>query len=97
MKTRSIKTEFNRGGYAFRQIERSGSVAIYEQRRRETGRVIAFEVVRIKTIRPNPAWEAHRGFDAVEICPASEQWGGDGFTARTLSEARKRAALFNQP
>lgn len=92
MNLRPLKTELKSGGFLFRQIERNGDVAIFEQTK-EPG-IRAFEVVRIRTAPPHPKDPRLDGADRVESYPSSEHWGRYGWTYTTEEDARKKFAAL---
>ena len=67
--TKTAAAKFRRDGFDFEQIKRSGALAIYRQSKNG---LQWFEVVRIRLRKPNPAFEAHAGFDAIESYPQME-------------------------
>lgn len=85
-----LKTEFDRWGhFKYRQIDRVGDVAIYEQTRLDNGDLMGYEVIIIqyrneKTL-PN-------GFvvEEGEYYPTSAQWGVSGWTVKTEELAREK-------
>lgn len=81
----TIKTEFSRKGFHFRQIYRHGQFAVFERTRLPNFTQKHYETVRLK---PFPAhFTFGRQFDAGEAYPSSEQWGSYGFTIPTESAA----------
>ena len=73
---RLLALRFQHDGFDYRQIERVGDIAIYEQALQ--GRVLAYEVIRIRR---------HDGFtirgkfmEPAEIYPRSDAWGIDAWT-----------------
>ena len=80
-----IPTEFTKRGISYKQLARSGSWAVYEQRDPNWSRSF-FEVVKI---------QCHDGYEiagndipAAEFYPRSEDWGVNGFTCHTAEQAR---------
>jgi hypothetical protein len=77
-----LATQFQHGGFQYRQIVREGDFAIYEQRWiRPDGKLsenVAYEVIRI---RRREAFQIGDNFvEPAEIYPRSKAWGTDGFT-----------------
>jgi len=70
-----IRTQFNSGGFSYRQIVREGHIAIYEQRWRNSDNV-AYEVVRLR-VRTHPFKNDGQPYEAY---PGSEAWGTYGWT-----------------
>ncbi len=85
-----IETAFDLGNYRYTQLERTGDVAIYEQRHKE-GDVVRFEVVRIR-VQPEHIWPDGRVTLEREAYPGSSVWGRDGFSCFTLAEAHELAS-----
>jgi hypothetical protein len=73
-----IATEFEHGGFNYRQIAREGDVAIYEQRWRDSENV-CYEVVRIRRHEAK-TFPGGKSSPAREAYPTSAAWGVDGFT-----------------
>jgi hypothetical protein len=76
---RIVPTEFEHGPYHFRQLERQGDVAIYEQQHKENPKVIRYEVVRIK-MQAERVLPSGKTMPEGEAYPSSSAWGRDGFT-----------------
>jgi hypothetical protein len=76
---KSLRKEFRRDGFDYRQIARQGNAAIYEQR--WTGCAepsVCYEVIRI---RRRQGFEiGGRWVPPAEVYPNSEAWGVGGFT-----------------
>jgi len=83
-----VATEFTKQGYQFRQIERDGNLAIYQQTS-EAGD-IHFELVRIKKHKQD--YHSKRAGD--EYYPGTESWGVDGFTFLSLESAKQKLKEF---
>lgn len=83
---RPLATEFTHGGYQYRQVERIGNLAIFEQS--SGGRTLSYELVRVQT---RPA-ETIRGkeYPARELYPSSEMWGEEAWTIANLETATER-------
>ncbi|GDX12091.1 hypothetical protein LBMAG57_38630 [Verrucomicrobiota bacterium] len=74
------------GNFHYRQFTRQNNLAIYEQMKR--GKVYSYEVIRIRRRR---AVEIKGSvYPEREVYPRSEDWGADGFTCCTLTEAHAR-------
>jgi len=80
-----MKTEFQKGGFSFRQIKREGAVALFD--RSKNGRT-HFEVAIITAHGPYELVGVK--FPAGESYPSSEQWGQKGWTYTTREEADER-------
>lgn len=87
---RTGTTEFEKYGFAHRQVFREGDVAVFERSR--IGGADAqthYEAVRIK---PHEAFVLHgNAIPAGESYPSSEKWGQDGFTYQDKQLAMTRA------
>jgi hypothetical protein len=85
-----LETEFQESGFAFRQIDRDGDVAIYEKQ--WLGKVdaaIGYEVI---VIQRKPAQTLFgRKYPAREVYPASARWGEQGWTLTTRERALEKA------
>ena len=82
---KQLESNYKKYGYNFRQIEREGDIAIYEQSDPETGKVYAFEIF---IIQKNEASEIFgNSVEARESVPSTEKWGKEAFTTWTLKEA----------
>src|SRR5262249_3829803 len=76
---KSLQNQFGRGGFAYRQIAREGSAAIYEQLWLGCSEPdVCYEVIRIR--RRDGFLIVGRFVEPAETYPASEMWGIDGFT-----------------
>jgi hypothetical protein len=86
---KSLPKEFRRDGFAFRQIARQGSAAIYEQRWTGCGEPsVCYEVIRI---RRREGFEiGGRWVPPAEVYPNSEAWGVDGFTLTDKESAFRK-------
>lgn len=78
-------TQFRKNSWSYRQLKRTGNVALYEQ-----GGGCAYEVIRIKqnperTIKGNviPPHEAG---------PGDSEWGRNGWTLATIQRAEEKFA-----
>ncbi len=76
-KYKDVETVISKGSYILRQIWRKNNYAIYSQERKDSGRICAYEAIRIRT---------HEGFEMgerviepSELYPSSEKFGLDGF------------------
>ena len=89
IKIKKLETEFKKFGFIYRQIKRSGNVAIFEQVKDD--RILAYEVV---VIRAHEGYEiAGNKMEPSEFMPRSEDWGTFGWTLTNESDAHKR---FNE-
>ena len=89
MKIKKLATEFNKFGFTYNQIKRSGNVAIFEQIKDD--KILAYEVV---VIRAHEGYEiAGNVMEPAEFMPRSEDWGTFGWTLTNESDAHKR---FNE-
>lgn len=80
-KCRSYKplpTQFEHGGFDYRQIARQRDFAIYKQTWKGNERAVAFEVIRI---RKRESFVIGGKFVAgAEVYPKAKDWGTDGWT-----------------
>lgn len=83
----SIAATFTKGNFRFRQVERYGELAIYEQTHAH-GPMVRYEVVRIRVCPAQVILSGSR-LPEREVYPSSSSWGKDGFTTYTLAEARE--------
>lgn len=84
---RTAPTEYRENGWRYRQLRRTGNIAIYSQ-----GGSAAFEVVRIRTA---PAKRfLGRMLSGGEYLPSTSEWGRHGWTFRTLREAEAKMAML---
>jgi hypothetical protein len=82
---KSLPTQFQHGGFDYRQIYRKGDFAIYKQTWKGNEDSAAFEVIRI---RRRDGFEIDGRFvEAAELYPSSEAWGVDGFTFTNRNKA----------
>lgn len=81
-----LAVDLDFGSFHYRQLTRQNDVAIYEQSKNR--RVFSFEVVRIR--RMPPIEIKGSVYPEREVYPRSEDWGADGFTCCTLTEAHAR-------
>lgn len=84
----TLAQSFTRQGFAYRQLERAGNLAIYSQSRH--GRIQGYEVIRARH-RPEREINGKR-LDAGERYPISEEWGAHAFTCLTMESAKARLA-----
>ena len=82
--------EFQHGGFRYRQIRRTGMIAMFEQSK--GGTVYGFEVVRLRNAKEQKTMG--KTFPAHEKYPGNEKWGQDGWTYREQSEADARFDLL---
>lgn len=92
MKLRTLKTEFNEGGFTLKQVDRKGDLAIYSQSK--GGKVVSYEVVRIRTTKPHP--RSTGDWDMVEVYPNDEGFGTSAFTVPTLKAAKDRLEAWSK-
>lgn len=88
---RELATQFDEGHYHYRQVERHGNTAIFEQQHKENPKVIRYEAVRIR-VAPAHTWPDGSTSPEREVYPGSSRWGWDGFTCFTLMEAQEALA-----
>jgi hypothetical protein len=87
MKYQPIAIEITQnGGHYYRQVWRTESHAIYEQRSR-AGTFLGYEAITIK--RQEAGEMFGRKLEAKELYPVSEDWGTLGKTVNTLEEAHR--------
>lgn len=89
---RKLEKEFNSDGFAFRQLDRQGAVAVYEKKK---GDVVSFETVYIQE-RPEIRWPNGSITPEREVMPGNEQWGIFGFTYVDRSAAFKKMAYLQK-
>jgi len=78
---------FTLDGFAFRLIQRTGDVALFEKRKPAHSRE-SFEVV---IIQKHPAETiCGREYPARESMPPSEAWGTSGWTHTELEDAKRK-------
>jgi hypothetical protein len=80
-----------KNGFEYVQVKRGRSWAIYEQKRE--GRVIAYEVFRIKTRKAGKVfgkWQPER-----EALPGKEEFGKTAWTVSTLTKAFRYVKFIN--
>jgi hypothetical protein len=87
-----LALEFDLGNYRHTQVERHGTIAIYEQRHKEAD-VTRFEVVRIRIQREH-TWPTGQTTPEKEAYPGATSWGRLGFTCFSLAEAQALAATL---
>lgn len=82
-----LKTAFRSKGFDYRQIERKGDVAMFEQTKHGlSGKW--FEVV---IVQRHDAYEIGGVMvAAAETMPSTSQWGKKGFTFRTQEAAERK-------
>ncbi len=74
-----LPTQFQHGGFEYRQIARERDAAIYEQRWGGCADPsVCYEVIRIR--RREGFQIGERFIKPAEVYPNSEAWGTDGFT-----------------
>jgi hypothetical protein len=84
-----LATEFNHGGFHYKQVAREGRVAIYSQAWSEIKNPsVAYEVVRIKALPDRMMFG--KLVPAHEAYPGSEEWGERGWTYTDLDRAFAR-------
>ena len=83
----SLVESFEEGRYRYRQIERHGMLAIFEQQHKDNPRVVRYEVVRIRIQRAH-TWPDGTVTPEKEAYPPSSAWGTSGWTFYTLDAAR---------
>lgn len=82
-----LKTAFRSKGFDYRQLRRTGDVALYEQTKSGLSSTW-FEVV---VVQRHEAYEIGGSkIDAAETMPSASKWGTCGFTYRDMKEAEKR-------
>lgn len=83
-----LSTDFTRGAFRYRQVERLGDLCIYHQT--EEGEHRAYEVVKVRRMPERQIMG--RTLAASEVYPRSEDWGVYGWTCQTLERARTKLA-----
>ena len=84
-----LATVFDSKGWHFKQLKRTGRVALYE-RWKDTSASSHYEVIIVQNIKESEAFGNH--YPAHERYPASEQWGEQAWTYRDEDEARAGVA-----
>lgn len=74
------------GGFEMEQIKRSGTAAIYAQKRK--GTVVAYEVIEIQQIKAEHAFG--KDYPKREGYPNNSQWGRCAWTCVDLERAMER-------
>lgn len=95
---KTLNTNFAKQGFEYQQVLREGMLAIYTQKSKISGLIVAHEVIKIKQA---PAHQRSGvDFPAMELYPSAEQFGLNGWSYGTfgdLSASYKRALeKFNQ-
>lgn len=88
---KTLKTEFEKNGFYFIQVQRSGRVAIYGKRK--SWGLVGYEVVIIQ--HSNDRVLDGREIEGGERYPSSESWGTHGWTYGP-SEWDRVEAKFNE-
>ena len=83
---------FRDGGFLFRQLERSGHVAVFEKHKGHLN--ISFEVVRVRQVPETMMFG--RIVQAHEAMPSSEHWGLYGWTYRDKAAAFRKFQELTQ-
>jgi hypothetical protein len=87
MQYKTVPTEFKKKGFVYKQIKRSGSVAIFQQTR--TGSTISnYEVVKIG--KHNGYTMGGSYIEPAETYPGSSLWGICAWTCQSLEAAECR-------
>ena len=82
-----LKTSFRSKGFDYRQLGRTGDVALFEQTKPELSEP-RYEVV---VVQRHEAYElGGRTIEAAETMPSTSSWGRFGWTYRDPKEAQKR-------
>jgi hypothetical protein len=84
---KQLPTRFDKSGWRFTQILRSGNVAIY-RRKFIAGKSEHFEVIRIGCHTGKVI--AGRVIEPAEVYPSAEDWGSRGWTFSSEEAARAR-------
>lgn len=87
-----LEKTFKKGGFTYNMVLRSTVAAIFEQR--DAGKVIAFEVIRIKKMAPSMCFG--KALPEREVYPGNEEWGSKGWTYHTLEAARVKYHALNK-
>lgn len=85
---RKLPTTFRKHGYDFELVEREEKKAIYAQS--YEGRILAFEVIKIRVRPPQTNVFLGREDPAREVYPTSEQWGRQGWTICEKDKAMEK-------
>lgn len=83
---RPLKKEFRSRGFHYKEVERHGDLAIYEQRSAHGS--VNWEVIRIT--RHNGFKIAGLQFPPAEMYPGAGQWGMKGWTLKSLERAQEK-------
>jgi len=87
-----LPEKYRKNSYEFSLVERTGDVAIYEQREPLNNRVIGYEVFEVQKQEEGEAFG--RPVVAKELTPGNEQWGYLGFTCVSLGAAKGKAQMM---
>ena len=83
-----IRTEFKQKGWLFKQLRRSGDVALYSK---ELSGHVSFEVIIVQKRKAHTFPNGHHTPEH-EAMPSSESWGTHGWTYTNFESAK---AKFN--
>lgn len=86
MSTRLLETKFKHGGFDYRQLQREGNVALFEQAK--GGAVVSYEVVIVR-VKPASSIQG-RIIPEREAYPSNEEWGTFAWTVVRLEDAKER-------
>jgi len=90
-----IATEFIKGGFTHKVIDRRGKVLLVERRHADVD-APHWEVVKVRVSPERVVFGVPR--PECEVYPSSEAWGKDGWTYTALEEARvKFDSLTTKP
>jgi len=95
---KTIPQTFTTPGYQHQLVRRSDDIAIYSQLHKETGNIIAYEIMVVR--KAQKAGVTHFG-GVVSIgdenLPTARTWGQDGWTVRTLADAERKFSEIAPP
>lgn len=87
---KTLKTEFEKRGFQYRQIWRDENYAIYSQTKYRTH----YEVIKIRVCEDRIL--DGREIEGGEIYPGDKKWGVDGFTLLTESAAFDKVGVLKE-
>ena len=88
---KKLAEKYNKNGYQFELVERTGDVAIYSQHLEN--RIVAYEVFEVQKYQERII--AGKIIPASEATPSNEQWGIKGYTYWNLDRAKEKACQMH--
>ena len=92
---KTIPETFSKNGFAYRLIERTARGAIYSQTHAATGKLCAYEVIRIQNHATKQT--PHFTVEAGEGLPRTDEWGRAGWTFFDLPAAKAKLRKIGLP